>query len=206
MAVGAKLLAAHVLSVAEGRIHVAHVDARRSREVGAVGRVDQRRVLQGRIDSSDGGQRLVIDLDQVQGILRYVPALGHYYRHGLSSVAHGIGGERPLQVVVQPRQGKDAHGDGLEQIRHVGVGEHGRDSLESQRGRGIYPTHVGVRVRAAQNCRVQHSGHADVIQVLPGSGDETDVLPAADGLPDVRQTGRLTGHIRSIQWRLGNLA
>ena len=207
MAIGAKLLAAHVLSIAEGRIHVAHVDVRRACEVCAVGRVNQRRVLQSGIDGGDGGQRLVIDLNQVQGILGYVPALRNHHGHGLASVAHGVGGERPLQIVVQPRQGKDAHGDRFEQLRHVRVGKHGRDTLESQRCRGVYATNVGVRVRTSQYGGVQHPRQADVIQILPGSSDEADVLPAANGLPDVRQTNRLTGHFRSIHpvvaWKLG---
>ena len=147
--------------------------------------MDQRRILQSVVNGGDRGQRFVIHLDKVNSVLRYVPAIGHHHGHGLPRVAHGVAGERPLQVVLQPRQGKDAHGDGLEQFRHVRVGEHGHDVLESQRGRCLYAAYVGMGVRAAQNRRVQHSGQADVIQVLPGSGDETNVLAASNRLPDV---------------------
>ena len=114
VAVCAELLPADVLRLAESGLDVAHADLGRARQVAVVDRVHQHRVLQRFINGGDGGQRLVVNLDQVQGVLGDIPAPGHHHSHRLTRMPDGVAGERPLEVIVQPRQGKHAHGDGLE--------------------------------------------------------------------------------------------
>ena len=132
--VGAELLPADVVGIAEGCLNVADADFGGAGQIGAVGRMHDHRIGQRLGNVGYRRKRLVVHQDEVDGVLGQVAAPGDHHRHRLSGVAHGVGGQRRLQVLVQPRQGKHAHGDGLGQIGDIGVGEHRRNAVKGQGG------------------------------------------------------------------------
>ena len=194
VAVGAEFFPPRVLGLAEGRLDVADIYLGGTGEIAAVGRVHDHRIRQRFGDIRYRRHWLIVDLDEVNGVLGQVAALGDHDRDRLAGVAHGVGGQGRLQVVVQSRQREHPHGDGLGKVGHVGVGEHGFDAIEGQGRRCVDAQHPGVGVGTAQDGGVQHPRQTDVVQVLPLPGDETDILPAPQWSTDVRGDGWCAAH------------
>ena len=129
-------------------------------------------------------QRFVLDLDQRGRILRDISAVRDYRRDRLADMAHLVGsqdeGRNVFRQLVR-----------LEPERHSRLGNMGTevvalidraDTLHTGGGGGIDPSDPGVRVGAADEGRVQHAGHADVVDELPAPAQQRRILDPADPL------------------------
>ena len=119
-----------------------------------------------------GRQRLVLDVDELQGVAGRVAVLGDHERDLLALVADLVGGQHGLHVPGQGRHpGQVALGQGL-------AGDHRLDLGMGQRVGGVHGHDPGVRQRAAQHRAVQHARQLDVIHEPALAADEPRVLLA----------------------------
>ena len=103
-------------------------------------------------------QRLVFDLDQIERLFGGVLVDRRDGCHFFADVAHGVDGER--QVVARLRK------VAVLDAGKVFPGDDGANARQRLGATGIDPHDPGVRMRAAQQLAVQHSGHADVVGVF----------------------------------------
>ena len=119
-----------------------------------------------------GRQRLVVDVDQLQGVPGRVPVVGHHERDLLALEPHLVGGQHGLGVPGQGRHPGQPAG------RQHGPGDD-RPDLGVGLGRGgVHGPDAGVRVRAAQHRAVQHAAELQVVDEAALAPDEPGVLLA----------------------------
>jgi hypothetical protein len=133
----------------------------------------------------DGGQGLVADLEQVDGILGDVPAVGDHEGDRLSHVADAVPGERPLQAggVADPVPGPCRNtGD----VAEVGGGHDGHDPRKVERAVGVDGAEPRVGVRGPEDGGVEHAGEPEVGRVRAAAHQQATVLLARHGASDRR--------------------
>ena len=127
-------------------------------------------------------QGLVVDLDQLGGILGERPALGDDERDRLAGVAdlpareHGMAGVGDDAVVNAPR-GKRS---GVE----IAGGQHRDHARLCHRVGGVDHPEPRVRVGAADERDVEEVGELEVVEVDRLAAEEAPVLAAEYGPPD----------------------
>ena len=127
----------------------------------------------------------VVDVDELDGVLRDVPRLGDDVCDLLALEADLVGGEHRLGVV---RQGWHPGEVVTEQARardalEILASQYGNDTGQGQGRRGIDGLDAGVRPGAAQDGTVEHAGEIDVVDVVALAPDEAlilDTLHAAE--------------------------
>ena len=145
-----------------GRLLVAGLPGRAREVVALTGLVvaDQRRVGVERLARvDDRRQRLVLDVDQLQRVVRRVLVGRDHERDLLALEAHLVAREHGLRVV-----GDRGHPGQAERLEILGRDD-GRDVRVGERLRGVDRDDAGVRVRAAQDRAVHHPGQPDVVEV-----------------------------------------
>ena len=81
--------------------------------------------LQRRFSVDDGRQRLVVDVDKLQGIFRLVPAVGDHYGHRITHIAHHILGDRWVGNLFNVGvRNYPSTGNGVQHPVGVGAGVH----------------------------------------------------------------------------------
>ena len=127
----------------------------------------------------DDGQRLPLDLDQLERVLRKIAASGDDEGDRLADVAHHAGGEGRLQARRRARSRAlpEPHRYARDRAE-VGRGDHGGDAGDRARGGGTYRCDARVRMRRSEYCRVQQARQAHVGGVLAASGQEAQILLA----------------------------
>ena len=120
------------------------------------------------------GQRLVVDVDELEGVPRRVPVLGHDERDLLALEPHLVGGQDRLHVL-----GQGGHPGQAAVLQRL-AGDHGLDPGVGLGGRGVDRDDPGVRERAAQDRAVQHAGKLDVVGEGALAADEAGVFLALD--------------------------
>jgi hypothetical protein len=134
---------------------------------------DQRRVgVERAAGVDDRGQRVVLDVDELERVARRVLVRGDDERDLLALEADLVAGEHRLRVVGDRRHPRQA--ERLEVLRR----DDRRDVGVRERARGVDGDDARVRVRAAQDRAVDHAGQADVVQVGALAADEARVLLA----------------------------
>ena len=129
--------------------------------------MDLRRVRVERgLGVGDERQRLVLDLDQAQGVLGDLLGVGGDGRHLVADVADGLVEEHGC-----PRTRRS---------RALRAAEDGPDAGQRLGLRGVDALDPRVRVRAAQDPGVELAGQADVVGVLGAAGDFQVALDARD--------------------------
>src|SRR5215204_2601219 len=123
---------------------------------------------------------LVVNVDELEGVLRDVGIIGHHEGNLLPLEAHLVGGEHGLGV-----PGEGGHpGEAL--LGEVLARDDRVDAGELQRGARVYTIDPRVGVRAAQDGRLQHLRQSDVIDVVSLAPDKAPVLlarhPIAEGM------------------------
>lgn len=178
-------LAEHEVGVAEGRLDVAVLEVERGEHVvGHVLEYPRGPGLHRLLGVHDGGELLVVDLDQVEGVLGEAPGLGGHRGDGLAGVdgllhGHGV----LLDGIPRPA----AHGVG--QARQLLPGQGRHHPLKARRLRDIYPLDVGVGVRAPEHRGVERPLELDVVGVEALPLHEPAVLLGLDRLADPSADG-----------------
>jgi hypothetical protein len=134
---------------------------------------DQRRVgLQGLVRVDHRRERVVVDVDQLQGVAGDVGVLGDHRRDLLALEHHLVEGQDRLGVARQGRHPRQAVGV------QVAAGDD-RDHARVGGGRlGVDGGDAGVGERGAQQRHVQHAGQGDVVDVVAAAAQEAVVLLA----------------------------
>jgi len=139
--------------------------------------------------TDDRRQDRVVDGDQLGRVLRLVRRLGDDHRDGIADVAHAIGREaRPAGVgvvgAVPVLDRRHAHRKAELGGGDIGAGIDGENARRLARRGGVDPLDRGMGVRRAQEGGVDLARAGEVIDVMAGTGDEPDILLAADRLAD----------------------
>ena len=160
--------------------------------VGAVrfqGLVHQRGAVgQGALRVGHRRQRLVLDLDELQRVLRQVTAVRDDDRDALADVPHLL--RRQAAPGVPRRVGAEV-GHRIAQFGGLGASDHRVHAGCGLGLVGLDPHDPGVRVRAAQHGRVQGAGGDPVGDVAAAAEQELRVLDAADRLAHPAPLGGL---------------
>jgi len=160
----------------EGLLESGHRGARHlPDQVRPVGFVDERRRFVRPGVVGDRRQRLVIDLHQLDGILREVAALGDHQRNRVANEAHpafGEGWPRGLRT-LPPDRGVPLLLDVAVEFRGREDGAHTRCCT---RGRGVDVADLGVRDGAAHETGVEHPGKVDVVDIGAVPGQQPGIL------------------------------
>jgi len=142
-------------------------------------------------------QHLVVDIDQLRGVLRLVRRLGDDQRDRVADVAHLALRQHRMRRLVHRLAVGARDEPAARQAVHpleVGPGEHGDHPRRGLCLRGVDLADLCVGVRRAQEVRVRVVRRVDVVGVLPRAGQEAQVFPATDGLAD--QAGVVGTHRR----------
>ena len=140
---------------------------------------DQRRVVGDRLPRvDDGGQWLVLDVDEVERVVGDVGRLGHHRRHLLALEPNLVGRQHGLGVARQRRHPRQPVGR-----QHL-PGHHGDHPGHGLRRRGVDVDDPGVGNRAAQQGQMEHSRQHDVVDEPARALDQPVVLPPAHGVAD----------------------
>ena len=129
---------------------------------------DRRIVSHGVLDAQDVGQDFVIDVDQVQRLLRrsgigrrhsrdHVPLVEGLLTGDDVAAVEAVVDHRPFGLVGE------LGGD----LRHIGGGHDRLDSGQVERAAGVYRPNPGVRVRTAEQLAVKHGWQVNV-RAVPG--------------------------------------
>ena len=133
----------------------------------------------------DGGQRLVVDVDQLDGVLGDVAALGDDERDRVADELHLALGQRRARGVgdVLARDGVP----GLLDVRVEVLGdEHRVHTGQRERRRRVDAVDPGPGERAAHEAGVQHAGPRDVVDERAMAGEQAGVLDPRDrGCPHI---------------------
>ncbi len=160
--------------------------------------VHERRALLARRERVEhDGQLLVVDLDQVAGVLGDVAVLGDHGRDGLAVVAHLLDRDHVLddRAGAERRQRRRVLGDVL-------AGDDANDAGQRLGRRRVDRDDLRVRVRAAHDRRVRHAGQLDVVEVAALAAQEARVLDAVDALAEPAARARLRRRrCRGRPWR-----
>ena len=167
----------HAVGLTEGAVGISSPPRAFDAEIGAQIRVDQGCApLDRLLQVHHGGQRLVIDLDHGQGILRARTTGGHHRRHGLSRILRDLSRHGPSALGVHAFPDAREAKLPLTLLHDLLPGQHRQHSRQLPGSRGIYPTDVGVGVRAAEHGHVRHAAELHVPGILPCAGDEAGVF------------------------------
>jgi hypothetical protein len=148
--------------------------------------------LEGLLRGGHRRQRLVVDVDQFEGVVGDVGVLGHHAGDLLALHPDLVGRQHRLGVARERRHpcqvvlGEQLAGDDRD---HAG---------ERLRRRGVDRIDPGVRQRAAQDRHVQHAGQLDVLDVVAPALQEPGVLLALDALSQPALRLRLSGHLAPL--------
>ncbi len=140
---------------------------------------DQRRLHVG-----DDGQGLVLDGDQVDGVLGDVAVLRHHERDGLANEAHLVLRQRPLGTRVGQVRMRDQERPRLVQIAEVGRGDHEMHAGDGPGAGGVDGANPGVGVRAPETRRVEDAGRAHVVDKGREAAEKPRILVPHDSRAD----------------------
>jgi hypothetical protein len=143
--------------------------------------------LQGPAGVDHGGEGLVLDVDQLQGVPAGVAVVGYDEGHLLALEPDLVGGQHRQHVVGQG--GDPGQLEGLQ----GGAGDHGAHLGVGLGGGGVDGDDAGVGVGAAEDGAVQHPGELDVVDVAAPAPDEAGVLLAGHPAEADRGPGLLDG-------------
>ena len=149
----------------------------------------RRVLLEGLLRRAHRRQRLVVDLDQLERVLRDVRGLRHHRRDLLALEANLVRYEDGLGVAGERRH------PGEVVLRHQLAGHDRHDARKLLGARGVDRVEARVRERAAQELEVEHARQLDVVEVVALAADEAGILLARDGVADATDLGRSHGQL-----------
>jgi hypothetical protein len=143
-----------------------------------------------------GGQRLVVDTDQLGRILGLRQSLGDDDRDRLAVVAHGLARERVARRLHHRRSIAGADDPERPHRRdavrgHVDTGEDRGDAGRRARRRSVDLADARMGVRRADDGAVERAGQIDVGDETALAEQETAILDAADRRADALVVGEV---------------
>ncbi len=144
----------------------------------------------------DGRERVVVDLDELGGVLGEVAALGDDQHDRVAHEADVGIGEREHRghEVVGTLEHRRQHRTGDLGVE-LGAGVDGHHTLGLAGGGDVEAGDAGPGEVAAQEVGVEHVGEHDVVGVATSAGEEARVFLAEDRLPHESTCGRSGGDV-----------
>ncbi len=134
----------------------------------------------------DRGQRLDLDVDRLQGILRQSRALGQDQRDRLADIAHLAMGDDWLPERLEIRQGLQPHRNVRHLAAEVRRRDHAMHARQHPRPRRVDRPDAAMGDRAAQDRRMQHAFAREIVDILPAAAQKAEILQAFDRAADER--------------------
>jgi len=148
--------------------------------------VDRRRLGRHRLFGiGDGGERLVIDLDQLGRVLGQGAAFGH---DGCDPLA-GIARQAMRQRIAAHFRDIEAAHHGIGRGNEIGAGDHCACSRQSERLARVDATDTCEGIRAGHKRDMQHARQRDIGDEARRSGQETAIFLGAAFLRNVAKLG-----------------
>ena len=142
--------------------------------------VVQRRLrrVEGRERIDDGGQRLVIDVDELKSVFRAIAVGCDDDGDGFPDVAHPIDGDRPAL-----NRRLDTHHKARAEGGHIDRGDDTHDARRIARRVSVEGSQMGVGVGRPKDRGVQGSRpQAEVVDIAPTTGQERGIFHSFDRL------------------------
>ena len=178
-AVVRKALPQHAVRVGERRLGVAVGPRYVQEDVVTPVLVELRCVgLQPRRDVADRGQFLVVHLDEFEGVLGDVAAVGHHGGDRLAHETHLVDGEHRPGDLAQCRDHRQVVVEGAGVGRQFGPGERPDHAGQGHGARDVHVADAGVGQRAPQDGDVLQVGPPDITQIFALTAKEPGVLAA----------------------------
>ncbi len=136
----------------------------------------------------DGGKRIGVDLDQAQRIFRDRAAFGDHNANRLAHVSELVARER-IRIDLEPDRGRrhrERNAVARQMRTEIVIGEHRADSCERSRRGDVHALQPRMRMRAAEERRVQELGQPDVVDEPAASAQQRLILDALDALTQER--------------------
>ena len=136
-----------------------------------------------------GGLGLVVDLDQLERVVRLVGVLGDDDGDDIADVANRLLGDAGIGRDLQVGVGHEPCArHRLEGVCRVRPGVDGEDAGCARRTGCVDLPDRRVGMRAAQHRRMHHAGQGDVVGIGCGSGEQPGIFTAPDARAE--QSGR----------------
>ena len=182
----------HAIGAAERLVDVAAAHRVRIRDVRAqIGMRQRRSRLDRRLRIHDDRQRIVIDIDGIDGIARDVRVGRDGHCHGVTDEIHPVAGEHGVLRRLEVRNRRGARNQTAGGV-DVGTRQDGDDTGNGARRRDVDAGDAGVRMRAAKDDGVQEAGEPQVVDVGGEAFDEPRVLDALHRAADVGRADRVS--------------
>ena len=189
------------VDVAEVHVQILRHVARSIVDLHGVGFVvdDRRPRLHGLHRVEDGGQNLVLDLDEFQRLLENLGRLGGDDSHAIADMAHLV---VQAHLVVGRRVGVALPAGGIQHALHVLVGQHRVHARQRQRLALVDAHDAGVGVRAGEQAAVEHARHLQIVGKNGAPLDELERIDLRLRLVDDGGFGRRQLHRHRLRARL----
>jgi hypothetical protein len=177
--------------------HVAPLDDPVEGQVARRFRVQLWRAVRGRlVRVNHGWQRFVVDVDQLERVVRLIVRFSHDDGDGVADVADDVDRDGAVRGDVQPgiRQEPGA-GNALQPGLGVGPGEDGHHARRAAGAAGIEAANPGVSVGTPQNRRMEHARKREIGGVAGRAGQEPRVLAAPDARTEDACPPRSSAHL-----------
>ena len=133
----------HTIGRGEGGLRVTVSEAAPADDVRSRFRMQQRRAAGHRaLQIGDGGERVVVNADQIAGIFRDITRVGDDDRDRLADIAHAVDGNRK----INDRRLNDGR-DRTNQIGEIVAGNDGAHAGQHQCTRDIDASNIRMRMR-----------------------------------------------------------
>ena len=153
-------------------------------------RVDERRALFDAVENAQhSGQRLVVDLDEAGGLHGGFRCLGSHRGDRIADKAHAVDGEDGLVLEVDARV-----------QREIAASDDGADPGDGLGLLDVDAADNGVRVRRADDMRVEHPGELEISGVERGAGDLFQAIDAEWRVAD----DVVLSHLTLPSWRIAS--
>ncbi len=159
--------------------------------------VDPRRSgVERRFGVGHDGQRVIVDLHGVRGVLGDIFVLGEDGGERLAVPVHLVHGQGPV-LPVFCLKGRDQHRDllSLHLFRELGAGDRTDHAWHLERGIEPDGRDLGVRMARANEAKMQAIGHADIGEIFAPTGEQTGILAAFERTAD---PACLAGHAHGV--------
>jgi len=202
MALHAKMFAARIGRVRERRFRIAAHGRNRVRQIGADGLEQDHVFLARLIAIGHRRHRLDIDRNGLQRILGQSRRVGDDDGQRLAHITHlAVGNDRLFEApdfrrrIVTQRNGRH--------LADIGGRNDRMNAGPRQRDRGIDRADAAVRDRASQDRGMQHAFAVQIVDVLPTSREEAQILQPLDRAADEQIAGALSSraHMTMLVFR-----
>ena len=154
-------------------------------------RVDQRAAVGQRgLHIEDDGQRLVVDIDRFERVLRRGLVAGDDDGHGLAHVVHLVDGDARVAWIHDVGRDRPRARNAALRFGEILSGEHRDDAGPTDCRRCVDRGDPRMGERTPQDREMQQPGQSDVVRPEGPAGDEVRILLTAARLADLR--GRWT--------------